>query len=143
MALKGLSHRSQIHALVTFCTFVDLGMTQSLIIFHMLLITPSLNLYPGPIRKSVCFGDQKMVEIDQLLCFEPYTCFDAEILRELFENHSDKLVSEAFLNVVSKTTHTKVDQLKQALRINNATCCKHLHITNIVVQHSQTLFPTS
>ena len=36
---------------------------------------------------------QKMVEIDQLLYFEPYTCFDADILRELFENHSDKLVS--------------------------------------------------
>ena len=62
---------------------------------------------------------QKMVKIDQLLYFEPYTCFDAEILRELFENHSDKLVSEAFLDVVSKTAHTKVDQLKQALCINN------------------------
>ena len=61
---------------------------------------------------------QKMVEIDQLLYFEPYTCFDAEILRELFENHSDELVSEAFLDVVSETAHTKVDQLKQALGIN-------------------------
>ena len=66
---------------------------------------------------------QKMVEIDQLLYFEPYTCFDAEILRELLtesENHSDKLVSEAFPNVVSKTAHTKLDQLKQALCTNDA-----------------------
>ena len=43
---------------------------------------------------------QKMVEIDQLLY-----CFDAEILRELVaepENHSDKLVSKAFLKEVSE-----------------------------------------
>ena len=66
---------------------------------------------------------QKMVEIDQLLYFEPYTCFDAEILRELLaesENRSDKLVSEAFPNVASKTAHTKLNRLKQALSINSA-----------------------
>ena len=62
------------------------------------------------------------VEIDQLLYFEPYTCFSADVLRELvaeFENNSDKLVSEAFLNKVSKTSHTKLDQLKQVLGIHS------------------------
>ena len=61
---------------------------------------------------------RKGVEIDQLLYFEPYTCFSANELRELFaefENSSDKLVSEAFLSKVSKTSHMKVNQLKQAL----------------------------
>ena len=66
---------------------------------------------------------RKGVEIDQLLYFEPYTCFSADVLRELvaeFKNNSDKLVSEAFLVKVSKTSHTKVDQLKKALGIHSA-----------------------
>ena len=66
---------------------------------------------------------EKVVEIDQLLYFEPYTCFSADVLRELvteFENDSDELVSEAFLNKVSKTSHTKLDQLKQALSVDSA-----------------------
>ena len=65
---------------------------------------------------------QKMVEIDQLLYFEPYTCLSEEMLRELVaesENSSDKLVSEAFVDKVGKISHTKVDQLKQALGINS------------------------
>ena len=66
---------------------------------------------------------RKGVEIDQLLYFEAYTCFSADVLRELvteFENSSDKLVSEEFLNEVSKNSHTKLDQLKQALGIHSA-----------------------
>ena len=66
---------------------------------------------------------EKVVEIDQLLYFEPYTCFSADVLRELvteFENSSDKFVSEDFLNRVSKTSHTKLDQLKQVLSFNSA-----------------------
>ena len=66
---------------------------------------------------------RKGVEIDQLLYFEPYTCFSADVLRELFaefENSSDKLVSEAFPNKVSKNSNLKVNQLKQALGIDNA-----------------------
>ena len=60
------------------------------------------------------------VEIDQLLYFEPYTCFSAEILRELvdkFENSPDKCVPEAFPIELNKT---KSDQLKQVLSIDSA-----------------------
>ena len=66
---------------------------------------------------------QKMVEIDQLLYFEPYNCLSGKILRELIavsENGSDKLVSEAFVDGVGKISHRKVDQLKQALGIDIA-----------------------
>ena len=64
---------------------------------------------------------QKMVEIDQLLYFEPYNCLSREMLRELVaaseesKNSSDKLVSEAFVNEVGKISHRKMDQLKRAL----------------------------
>ena len=47
---------------------------------------------------------RKVIEIDQLLYFEPYSCFSADVLRELvteFENNSDEVLSEAFLNKVS------------------------------------------
>ena len=63
------------------------------------------------------------VEIDQLLYFEPYTYFSGEMLRKLFaefENSSEKYLSESFLNKLSKTSHTKVDQLKQVLSVNSA-----------------------
>ena len=63
------------------------------------------------------------VEIEQLLYFEPYSCFSAEILTKFFAefvNNSDKLLSESFLNKLSKTSHKKVDQLKQALSFNSA-----------------------
>ena len=66
---------------------------------------------------------ERGVDIDQLLYFEPYTCFSADVLRELvteFENNSEKLVSEVFLNKVYKTSQTKLDQLKQALGIDSA-----------------------
>ena len=64
---------------------------------------------------------QKMVEIDQLLYFEPYNCLSGEMLRELVaesENSSDKSVSEAFVDEVSKISHRKMDQLKQVLGID-------------------------
>ena len=60
-----------------------------------------------------------MVEIDQLLYFEPYTCLSEEMRRELVaesENNSDKLVSEA---KVGKISYTKVNQLKQVLGIDS------------------------
>ena len=65
---------------------------------------------------------QKGVEINQLLYFEPYTCFSADVLRELVdksENNSDENVSEAFLYEVSKTSYKKVDRLNQALGIDS------------------------
>ena len=63
---------------------------------------------------------RKVVEINQLLYFEAYTCFSADVLRELeFENNSDKLVSEEFPYEVSKTSQTKVNQLKQVLSIDS------------------------
>ena len=60
------------------------------------------------------------VEIDQLLYFEPYTCFSDEILRKLFaesENSPDKRASEVFPIELNKT---KMDLLKQALSVNSA-----------------------
>ena len=63
---------------------------------------------------------KKMVEIDQLLYFEPYTCFSGEMLRELVavsEESKNKLVSEAFVNEIGKSSHRKMDQLKRALGI--------------------------
>ena len=65
---------------------------------------------------------QKMVEMDKLLYFEPYTCFSAKVLRELLdksESSSDEIVSEAFPNEISKTAHTKVEQLNQVLCMNS------------------------
>ena len=63
---------------------------------------------------------RKGIEINQLLYFEPYSCFNAETLRELVENSSNQLVSEAFPNEASnKTFHTKVNRLKQVLDINS------------------------
>ena len=60
-----------------------------------------------------------VVEVERLLHFEPYTCFSVEMLRVLFaEDNSEEIVSEAFLDVVSKTAHTKVDQLKRVFSID-------------------------
>ena len=61
---------------------------------------------------------RKMIKINQLLYFEPYSCFSADTLREL-NTESDKLVPKAFPDEVSKTSHTKLDQLKQALGIDS------------------------
>ena len=61
-----------------------------------------------------------MVEVEQLLYFEPYTCFSVEMLRVLFaEDNSEEIVSDAFLDVVSKTAHTKVDKLKCVFSIDS------------------------
>jgi len=61
-----------------------------------------------------------MVEVERLLHFEPYTCFSVEMLRVLFaEDNSEEIASEAFLDVVSRTAHTKVDQLKRVFSIDS------------------------
>ena len=60
----------------------------------------------------------KMIKINQLLYFEPYSCFSAETLSEL-NTESDKLVPKAFPEEVSKNSHTKLDQLKQALSVDS------------------------
>ena len=60
-----------------------------------------------------------MVEVEQLLHFEPYSCFSLEMLRVLFaEENSEEIVPETFFDVVSKTAHTKVDHLKQLFSID-------------------------
>ena len=60
-----------------------------------------------------------MIEVEQLLHFEPYFCFSVEMLRVLFaEENSEEIVSETFFDVVSKTAHTKVDHLKQLFSID-------------------------
>ena len=61
-----------------------------------------------------------MVEVEQLLHFEPYFCFSLEMLRVLFaEENSEEIVPETFFDVVSKTAHTKVDHLKQLFSIDS------------------------
>ena len=59
---------------------------------------------------------QKVARIDGLLYFEPYACVSLEISEE----NSDGVISEAFLDEVSATSCTKVDQLKHVLSINSA-----------------------
>ena len=59
-----------------------------------------------------------MIKINQLLYFEPYSCLSTKTLREL-NTESDKLVPKAFPDEVSKTSHTKLDQLKQALDVHS------------------------
>ena len=60
----------------------------------------------------------KMVRIDDLLYFEPYAYVSAECL--FTESNLDKVVSEEFLDRVSKTSGIKVQQLKQVLGIGDA-----------------------
>ena len=62
---------------------------------------------------------RKMIKINQLLYFEPYSCFSAETLSKL-NTESDKLIPKGFPDEVSKNSHTKLDQLKQALGIHSA-----------------------
>ena len=65
---------------------------------------------------------EESVELNKLLYFEPYTCFSTKILKEIVsesENNSDKLVSETFPNEVSKSSHSKVNHLKQALSVDS------------------------
>ena len=78
-----------------------------------------------------------MVEVEQLLHFEPYFCFSLEMLRVLFaEEHSEEIVPETFFDVVSKTAHTKVDHLKQLFSIDSIKLqrdqpgyqCKHVFL---------------
>ena len=61
-----------------------------------------------------------MVEVEQLLHFEPYFCFSLEMLKVLFaEENSEEIVPETFFDVVSKTANTKVDHLKQLFSIDS------------------------
>ena len=60
----------------------------------------------------------KMVRIDDLLYFEPYAYVIVECL--FTESNLDKVVSEEFLDGVSKTSGIKVQQLKQVLGIGDA-----------------------
>ena len=136
--MKCVEHRSQVikcilEAKKELCPAVT--MKESLI-HQSCLTTPvignSLQLFSLPqlVRallnnelELVSQSGEMCVEIDQLLYFELYTYFSAEMLRDLFtefENSSDKLVSETFPNKVSKTSHTKVDLLKQALGSDSA-----------------------
>ena len=59
----------------------------------------------------------KMIRIDDLLYFEPYTYVNVGWL--FAEDNPNEVVSEAFLDKVSKTSFMKVDQLKQALGIDS------------------------
>ena len=60
----------------------------------------------------------KMVRMDDLLYFEPYAYVSAECL--FTESNLNKVVSEEFLDGVSKTSGIKVHQLKQVLGIKDA-----------------------
>ena len=59
-----------------------------------------------------------MVRIDDLLYFEPYAYVSAK--RLFAENNLNIIDCEAFPTDMSKSSHMKVDHLKQALSINNA-----------------------
>ena len=61
---------------------------------------------------------QRVARIDDLLYFEPYACVSPENL--FSEENSNQVISEAFLDEVSATSYTKVDQLKCALSVNSA-----------------------
>jgi len=61
---------------------------------------------------------QKVARIDDLLYFEPYAYISPESL--FSEENSNRAISEAFLEKVSATCCTKVDQLKHILSINSA-----------------------
>ena len=60
----------------------------------------------------------KMVRMDDLLYFEPYAYVSEECL--FTESNLNKIVSEEFLDGVSKTFGIKVHQLKQVLGIKDA-----------------------
>ena len=129
--MKCVEHRSQVikcilEAKEELCPAVT--MKESLI--HPSCLTPpvignSLQLFSLPQLVRVLLNNELelvsqsgevSVEIDQLLYFEPYTCFSADVLRELVdksENNSDEHVPEAFLNAASKTFHAKMDQYKR------------------------------
>ena len=59
----------------------------------------------------------KMVEVNQLLYFESYSCFGGELFRELI-TEPGKPVCKTFLDKVPKNSHANVYQLKQALGID-------------------------
>ena len=61
---------------------------------------------------------KKMIKINQLLYFEPYSCFSGELFRELI-TQSDKPVCKTFLDKVTKYPHANAHQLKQALGIDS------------------------
>ena len=60
----------------------------------------------------------KMVRMDDLLYFEPYAYVSEECL--FTESNLNKVVSEEFLDGLSKTSGIKADQLKQVLGIKDA-----------------------
>ena len=66
----------------------------------------------------ICCSGLTCLEINQLLYFEPYTCFSVETLRQLFAESESKLVSEVFLNKARKFSNIHVDQLKTVLSID-------------------------
>ena len=62
-----------------------------------------------------------MIEVEELLHYEPYTCFSVEMLRVLFaEENSKEIVSGTFMDVVNKSAHTKVDKLREVVSIDTA-----------------------
>jgi len=60
-----------------------------------------------------------VVEVEQLLHFEPYTCFSVEMLKVLLaEKNSSEIVAEEFLEVVSRTSHKRIEyQCKQVFQV--------------------------
>ena len=77
----------------------------------------------GNDSELVSHSGELSVEIEQLLYFEPYSCFSTEMLRELLvdksEDSSDQPVSKAFPYEMNKACQTKVNQLKQVLGIDS------------------------
>ena len=85
---------------------------------HMFSLVELAEALAGKKAIVVSQPGQRVARIDDLLHFEPYACVSLEML--FSEENSDGVISEAFLDEVSATSCTKVDQLKCVLSINSA-----------------------
>ena len=62
---------------------------------------------------------QQMLEINELLYFEPYACFNPALLEELFdEENAEREIPVRFLSAIGETTHPKKNEFMTALGIS-------------------------
>ena len=85
---------------------------------HMFSLAELAEALAGKKAIVVSQPGQRVARIDGLLYFEPYAWVSPGSL--FSEKNSDRVISEAFLDEVSATSCTKVDQLKCVLSINSA-----------------------
>ena len=67
--------------------------------------------------------DQRRVKVEQLLHFEPYTCFTDEIIKTLAEESNiDKEVSDVLLRDCARIAHPNLAKLKEILLLPEHDC---------------------